>query len=72
VNGLASHGRRAFAELSRISRIESDPKEKVGSEFDKMIDRVVAPETAWRRRRPGAEPVPDLIRGGRQLHATGG
>ncbi|GMV59092.1 hypothetical protein FBR04_03760 [Betaproteobacteria bacterium PRO7] len=72
MNRLASHGRRALAELGRISQIESDLKENVESEFDKMIDRLVAPETARRHRRPGAEPAPDFIRGGSQLHATGG
>jgi len=46
VNNLGAFGRWAFAEFTEIYRIESDFKVKVETEFDKMIDQVVAVETA--------------------------
>jgi len=42
VNNLGSYGRWAFAEFTDVYRIESEFKEKVEAEFNKMIDSVTA------------------------------
>ena len=46
VNNLGTHGRWAFAEFGDVYQIESDFKTKVESEFNKMIERVVAEPAA--------------------------
>ena len=42
VNHLGSYGRWAFAEFTEVYQIEADFKAKVESEFNKMIESVVA------------------------------
>ena len=42
VNHLAAHGRWAFAEFTDVYQIQSDFAAKVESEFNKMIESVVA------------------------------
>jgi type III restriction enzyme len=42
VNHLSSYGRWAFAEFTEVYQIEADFKAKVESEFNKMIESVVA------------------------------
>jgi type III restriction enzyme len=42
VNNLGVYGRWAFAEFTEVYRIESDFKAKVESEFNKMIEEVIA------------------------------
>ena len=42
VNSLGTYGRWAFAEFTEVFRIESDFKEKVESEFNKMIETLTA------------------------------
>ena len=42
VNNLGTYGRWAFAEFTEVYQIEADFKAKVESEFNKMIDSVVA------------------------------
>jgi type III restriction enzyme len=42
VNHLGTHGRWAFAEFTEVYQIEIDFEKKVESEFNKMIDGVVA------------------------------
>ncbi len=42
VNSLGAYGRWAFAEFTEVFRIESDFKEKVESEFNKMIETLTA------------------------------
>jgi len=46
VNHLGTHGRWAFAEFGDVYQIEADFKAKVESEFNQMIDRVVAEPAA--------------------------
>lgn len=41
VNNLGTHGRWAFAEFTDIYQIEADFKDKVETEFDKMIEAVI-------------------------------
>src|SRR6266403_3830379 len=42
VNNLGTYGRWAFAEFTDVYEIEADFKDKVKSEFNKMIDSVTA------------------------------
>ena len=42
VNHLRTYGRWAFAEFTEVYQIEADFKEKIESEFNKMIDTVIA------------------------------
>jgi len=46
VNNLGTHGRWAFAEFGDVYQIETDFKARVASEFNKMIEGVVAEPTA--------------------------
>jgi len=40
VNNLRTYGRWAFAEFTDVYQIDSEFKEKIESEFNKMIDSV--------------------------------
>ena len=42
VNNLGKFGRWAFAEFTEVYRIEADFKEKVESEFNKMIEKIAS------------------------------
>ncbi len=44
INNSGQHGRWAFAELTEVYQIESDFKEKIETEFNKMIDGVLKGE----------------------------
>lgn len=46
VNHLGSHGRWAFAEFTDVYEMQDDFKDKVESEFNKMIEAVVADSTS--------------------------
>jgi type III restriction enzyme len=41
VNQLKKYGRWAFAEFTDVYQIESDFKNRVAGEFDKMLDNVM-------------------------------
>ncbi|WP_439641466.1 BPTD_3080 family restriction endonuclease [Nevskia sp.] len=45
VNTLGGHGRWAFAEFTDVFRMQDDFKDKVASEFNKMIEAKLHPET---------------------------
>lgn len=42
VNNLGKYGRWAFAEFTDVYQIESDFREKLEAEFNKMIDKLLA------------------------------
>jgi type III restriction enzyme len=42
VNNLGSYGRWAFAEFTEVYQIETDFKDRVETEFKKMIDTVIS------------------------------
>jgi type III restriction enzyme len=46
VNHLGTHGRWGFAEFTEVYQIEADFKAKVESEFNKMIQSVIAQPVA--------------------------
>jgi type III restriction enzyme len=45
VNNLKQYGRWAFAEFTEVYRIESEFKEKVEAEFNKMMEGIGKRET---------------------------
>jgi len=45
VNNLGSYGRWAFAEFTDVYEIEADFKAKVESEFNRMIEDVICPQS---------------------------
>jgi type III restriction enzyme len=45
VNNLGTYGRWAFAEFGDVYQMEADFKAKVESEFNKIIESVIAPQT---------------------------
>jgi len=47
VNNLGSYGRWAFAEFTEVYQIETDFKDRVETEFKKMIDTVISAAGLW-------------------------